>query len=92
MADIALYAAARLLLVVALGVVIYAVGRLFGVADFPPLVAVLFALVLALPLGLWLFTPLRRRATASVAAVSEQRRQDREQLRARLSGDTPPEK
>lgn len=86
-ADIAVYAAARLLLVAVLSVVIYGVGRLVGVRDFPPIVAVLFALVIALPLGIWVFAPLRRRATASVEAVSERRRRDRAQLRARLRGD-----
>lgn len=90
-ADIALYAGARLVLVVVLSVVIYGAGRLFGIADFPPIVAVLFALVVALPLGLWLFSPLRRRATDSVAAVSERRRRDREQLRARLRGEGAPD-
>lgn len=86
-ADIALYAAARLVLLVALSAVIYAAGRLLGVRDFPPLVAILFALIIALPVGLWVFSPLRRRATASVAAVGERRRRDREQLRARLRGE-----
>jgi hypothetical protein len=65
--DVAAYALARLLLVVAL----------------------LFAIVLALPLGIWVFAPLRRRATASIAAFDERRRSDREQLRARLRGEEP---
>jgi hypothetical protein len=47
----------------------------------------LFAIVLGMPLGIWLFAPLRRRATASVAAVDERRRTERDQLRARLQGD-----
>ena len=46
-------------------------------------------LVIALPLGIWLFRPLRERATASIAAVDERRRQDREQLQARLRGEDP---
>ena len=53
------------------------------------MVAVLFAIVIALPLGMWVFGPLRRRATASVAAVDERRRRDREQLQARLRGENP---
>ncbi|OHU87252.1 DUF4229 domain-containing protein [Mycobacterium talmoniae] len=89
--DIALYATARLLLVAALSVVIYVVGRLLGIRDFPPIVALLFALIVALPMGIWVFAPLRRRATASVEAVSERRRRDRDQLRARLRGEEPPE-
>ena len=47
----------------------------------------LFALVIALPLGIWIFAPLRRRATASIAVFDERRRKDREQLQARLRGE-----
>jgi hypothetical protein len=87
--DVGVYVAARLLLVVVLAAAIFAVAQLLGVRDFPLVVALLFALVIALPLGIWVFTPLRRRATASIAAVDERRRRDREQLRARLRGETP---
>jgi hypothetical protein len=52
-------------------------------------VAVLFALIIAMPLGIWLFGPLRRRATASLAIAGERRRREREQLRARLRGEEP---
>jgi hypothetical protein len=44
-----------------------------------------------MPLGIWVFSPLRRRATAGLATVGERRRRDREQLRARLRGETPSE-
>jgi antibiotic biosynthesis monooxygenase (ABM) superfamily enzyme len=94
--DVLGYALARLLLVVVLTVVIFGAGHLLGVRDFPLVVAILFALVIALPLGIWLFAPLRRRATASIAVIDERRRKDREQLQARLrgeetsSGDEPP--
>jgi Protein of unknown function (DUF4229) len=54
-------------------------------------VALLFAIVIALPLGIWMFSPLRRRATASIAAFDERRRKDRDQLRARLRGEEPPQ-
>jgi hypothetical protein len=47
-------------------------------------------LVIALPLGIWLFAPLRRRANASVAEFQERRTRDRAQLQARLRGDQPP--
>ena len=87
--DVGVYVLARLLLVVVLTAVIFAAGHLLGVRDFPLVVAMLFALVIALPLGIWLFAPLRRRATASIAAVDERRRRDREQLRARLRGEAP---
>jgi hypothetical protein len=51
---------------------------------------VLFALIIAMPLGIWLFGPLRRRATAGLAVAGERRRREREQLRARLHGERPP--
>ena len=84
--DVVAYAAARLLLVAVLTGVICAVGGLV-VDQFPLVVALLFAIVVALPLGIWAFAPLRRRATASIAAFDERRRTEREQLRARLRGD-----
>jgi C4-dicarboxylate-specific signal transduction histidine kinase len=82
--SVLLYAAARLVLVVALTAVIYAAGRLLGVQ-------VLFALIIGMPLGIWLFGPLRRRATEGLEVVTERRRRDREQLRARLRGEVPPD-
>jgi len=94
--DVLAYALARLLLVVVLTALIFATGHILGVRDFPLVVALLFALVIALPLGIWIFAPLRRRATASIAVFDERRRNDREQLRARLrgeetsAGDEPP--
>jgi hypothetical protein len=88
--DVLLYATARLLLVVALSGAIYGVARLLGVTQLPIVVAVLFALIIAMPLGIWLFTPLRRRATAALAITGERRRREREQLRARLRGEDLP--
>lgn len=85
--DVLAYVLARLLLVVVLTAVIFGAGRLLGVRDFPLVVALLFALVIALPLGIWIFAPLRRRATASIAVIDERRRKDREQLQARLRGE-----
>ena len=90
MLDVCLYVLARLLLVAVLTAVLVVAGHALGIADFPIALALLFALVLALPLGIWLFAPLRRRATASIAAVDERRRRDREQLQARLRGEAPP--
>ncbi|MGH3531423.1 MAG: DUF4229 domain-containing protein [Mycobacterium sp.] len=89
--DVLLYAAARLALMVALGAVIYGAARLLGVHEFPVVVAVLFALVIAMPLGIWLFSPLRRRATVGLEVATERRRHDRAQLRARLRGEAPPD-
>ena len=88
--DLVVYVLARLLLVVVLAAVIFGAGHLLGVRDFPLVVALLFAMVIALPLGIWVFAPLRRRATASIAVLDERRRKDREQLQARLRGEEPP--
>jgi len=84
------YVLARLLLVAVLTGLIFGAARVLGVQEFPLVVAMLFAIVIALPLGMWVFAPLRRRATASIAAFDERRRRDREQLQARLRGDEPP--
>jgi hypothetical protein len=89
--SILLYVAARLALVAAVAAAIYGIGRLLGVHEFPIAVAILFALVIAMPLGIWLFGPLRRRATAGIAVATERRRREREQLRARLRGEAPPD-
>jgi hypothetical protein len=86
------YTLARLALVVVLAAVILGGAHLIGVRDFPLIIALLFAIVIALPLGMWIFAPLRRRANAGIAAIDERRRQDREQLQARLRGDEPPTK
>ena len=88
--DVLVYAVARLLLVALLVVLIYVGGHVLGVREFPIVVPLLFAIVLAFPLGIWLFAPLRRRATASIAVFDARRRSDREQLRARLRGEVRP--
>ena len=88
-ASVFLYAAARLGLVAALTAVIYGIARALGVHEFPIVVALLFALVIAMPLGIWLFAPLRIRATAGIEQATARRRRDREQLRARLRGEEP---
>lgn len=86
--DVLLYASARLLLVAVLSAAIYGVARLLGIIQFPVIVAVLFAFIIGMPLGIWVFTPLRRRATAALAITGERRRQEREKLQARLRGET----
>src|SRR3954452_24922065 len=87
MIAVVAYTLARLLLVAVLTAVIFGAGHLLGLRDFPLVVALLFALVIALPLGIWIFAPLRRRATASIAVFDDRRRKDREQLQARLRGE-----
>lgn len=87
MRDVLLYTLARLVLVIALTAVIFYAAKLFGIKDFPLVIAMLFGIILALPLGIWLLRPLRLRATAGIAEVDERRRLDREQLEARLRGE-----
>jgi hypothetical protein len=89
--DVAAYAVARLLLAAGLAALIYGIFRLAGLHDFPIYLALAFAIVIAFPLGMWIFSPLRQRATASIAAFDERRRRDRERLQARLRGETPPD-
>lgn len=85
--DVGAYLVARLALAAVLTGVIIGAGHLVGLREFPVVVAVLFALVLALPLGIWIFAPLRRRATLSIAEFDERRRKDKETLQARLRGE-----
>lgn len=87
--DVVLYTLARLVLVVVLTAAIYFIAQLLGIHQFPLVLAMLFGIVIAMPLGIWLLAPLRKRATGSIARVDERRRTDREQLRARLRGDKP---
>ena len=86
--DVAVYTLARLVTVGALTAAIVVLARLIGV-EIPIVVAMLFAIVLAMPLGVWLLGPLRRRATSGIADADDRRRRDREQLQARLRGDKP---
>ena len=85
--DVAVYTLARLALVAALTAVIFYAAHLLGITEMPFVVALLFGIILALPLGIWLLAPLRRRATAGIAGVDARRRSDREQLEARLRGE-----
>ena len=51
MVDVLAYVLARLLLVVVLTALIFGAGHLLGVRDFPLVVALLFAMVIALAAG-----------------------------------------
>jgi len=86
--DVVIYTLARLVLVIALTAAIFYGAHLLGISDMPIAVALLFGIIVALPLGIWLLGPLRRRATAGIAEVDARRRRDREQLEARLRGET----
>lgn len=85
--DVFAYVVARLILVAVVTALILGIGHLLGIREFPVVVALLFAMVIALPLGIWVFAPLRRRATEGIALLDERRRRDREQLQAKLRGD-----
>lgn len=89
--HVAAYMTARVLLAVVLTGVIYGVARLAGISQFPIVIAVLFALIIAMPLGMLVFAPLRRRATAALAIGGERRRRERELLQARLHGQAAPD-
>jgi hypothetical protein len=84
--DIAVYSVARLLLVAVIAAVILGAANLAG-AQVPLLVAVIFAVLIALPTSLFLFAPLRRRVNLAIAQFDAQRRADRADLHARLRGE-----
>lgn len=84
--DLALYTVARLGLVAMVTAVILGVAALVGV-DFPLIVALVFALVVAFPLSLVLFKNLRRKVNLDIAAVDDDRRRARADLHARLRGE-----
>lgn len=83
---LAIYTLVRLGLVVVLAAVIYGVGFLAGV-DVPVLVAAIFAVVIALPVGMIAFRSLRLRVNTAIAEVDEDRRRKREALQSRLRGE-----
>lgn len=83
--SIALYTVARLGLVVAIAFAIWGIGKLAGVAV-PPIVAAVFAVLIALPLGMVLFKKLRVRVNTQIAAVDSARKARHDDLQARLRG------
>ncbi|WP_416382235.1 DUF4229 domain-containing protein [Nocardia higoensis] len=85
--NLGLYTLARLALVAVIAAVVYGVARLVGV-QVHLLLAVLAAVLIAMPLSLILFKGLRGRVNADIAVVDAKRRQDKAQLRARLRGET----
>ncbi|MFC7449252.1 DUF4229 domain-containing protein [Rhodococcus daqingensis] len=84
--DLGLYTLARLGLVVVIAAIILGVSQLVDV-DVPLLVALIFAVIIALPLSLVLFGKLRTRVNEEISAVDAKRRADRDDLRAKLRGD-----
>src|SRR5664279_2588358 len=81
LAYLAVYSVLRLALVVAL-----TAGLMFFM---PLIVALLFAIIVQLPLSWLLFTGPRRRVNDAMAEVSERRRAERARLQSALSGGEP---
>ena len=75
-----LYTLGRLVIAVALIALIWVVG----LGGFP---ALLFGLLLSMPVAYVLLRPVRDRLTAGLAARSEIRQAEKERLRARLAGE-----
>jgi ABC-type bacteriocin/lantibiotic exporter with double-glycine peptidase domain len=75
-----LYVGARVLLVAVITGVLVLVGL-------PLLLGLIIALIVALPLSLLLFRPLRARVNRELAAAGAGRRAQKERLRAELRGD-----
>ena len=78
------YTIVRLLLVVVLALVITWVGNMI-VDQFPLLVGAIFAVIIALPLSMVLFSKLRAQINSDIAEVDVARREKREDLRRRMN-------
>lgn len=84
--DVVLYSAMRVALVAVIAAIVYGIGRAVGV-QIPIIIAALFALVIALPLGFVLFRGQRAKVNAGIGVVDDQRRTRRDDLRSRLRGN-----
>lgn len=81
----AMYTLARLGLVVLVAAIILGIGKLAGV-DVPLLVAAVFGVLIALPLGMFLFKSLRVNLNTRIAAYDDERRRRQDDLQSRLRG------
>lgn len=86
MRNMAFYTLARLLLFVAIMFGIIGIGQLIDL-DVPFLVAGILALVISLPLSMMLFTRLRNEINVGISEADRQRREQREDLHRRMSGE-----
>ncbi len=83
--DIALYGFLRLVLFLVLTFIIHMVVVLLGMANyFPLLISMTLALILALPLSMFMFKGLRLRVTRQVAAWDADRQAHKQELRNQL--------
>lgn len=83
---VALYTLVRFGLVAVFAAVIWAVGLLFDV-KVPLLVAAVFGVLIALPIGMVAFKTIRLKVNEQIAAVDADRAARRSDLHARLRGD-----
>lgn len=83
--SMVLYTGARLVLVVVIAAIIVGAGALFGV-QIPVFVAAVFGVLIALPLGMFLFKSLRLRLNGQISALDADRRRRHEELQSRLRG------
>ncbi|EGD55351.1 DUF4229 domain-containing protein [Gordonia neofelifaecis] len=83
---VALYTLARLALVVVIAGVIMLGAKVVGV-DVPVLVAAVFGVLIALPLGMVVFKSLRLKVNEQIVQVDAQRSAQRSDLQARLRGE-----
>ncbi|WP_234974182.1 DUF4229 domain-containing protein [Williamsia sterculiae] len=83
-----IYTGLRLALVVIVAAAVFGLGKAVGVTV-PLLVAILFGLVIALPVGMVAFKKPRARVNEAIAEVDESRRTKRADLEARLRGGEP---
>ena len=81
-----LYTVARLLLVAVVAVLIILGGLLVDV-QVPVLVAAVFGVLIALPLGMVLFKSLRLRVNRQIELVDAERRRKHDDLQSRLRGE-----
>ncbi|GED99678.1 hypothetical protein nbrc107696_01250 [Gordonia spumicola] len=84
---IALYTAARLALVVVIAAIIFFVGKAAGV-DVPLVVAAVFGVLIALPVGMVAFKTLRLRVNDQITRIDAARSARHDELQARLRGDS----
>lgn len=82
------FTALRVLLLAVLTVLIWWVGSPWGM---PLIVAMLFAIILQLPLAVLLFPAQRNRLTAELARAKERRTRERDRLWSELHGEDPGE-
>ncbi|GAA4394870.1 DUF4229 domain-containing protein [Tsukamurella soli] len=83
--DLLLYTGYRVVLVAVIAAILDVVGRLVA-HGMPLIIALLFALIIALPVSMVTTRSLRRRINASVAVLDAQRRGRRDAFRKRLQG------